>query len=478
MKATPRTLLALVLAACAPPAANVDVRHVALPASLGVAGPGPSIAAIDWRAFFADEALNALVDEALAGNLDLRIALQRIEIARAGVRASTGALLPEVSAYAGGSVTRHGRFTPEGAGNASTEITPGRRTPNPVAELSVGLQASWEADIWGRLRSLRGAARAQYLASVEGANLVITNLVAEVASAYYEVLALDHARDVLRETHARQTQALEMIRAQKEAGRTNELAVQQFEAQVASTRAMDAETLQQTREVERRLNVLLGQMPQPITRSREGLQREAASTLAAGVPSDLLRNRPDIRAAELRVEASRLDLAAARAAFYPSLSITGDVGYRAFDPRFLLSTPASLVASLAGGLIAPLVNRRGIEAAFAAAQATQVQAMYEYQSVVVVSFAEVATGLSALEQTAQIVAHRKARKLAVAGAAETADALFRAGKASYLEVLLAQQNTLEAELELIEARRDQHLASVRVYKALGGGWRGQLRAAK
>lgn len=467
-------LLAAMLAACAPKARNIKVAELQPPAAFEAAATGPSVATVDWRTYFADDTLVALIGEALAGNLDLQVALQRIELARAQVRASTGARLPQLSVVAGGSLTRWGLHTPEGAGNASTEITPGRITPNPVGELAVGLQASWEVDLWGRLRDLHGAARARYLATVEGANLVITNLVADVAVSYFQLLALDHVRAVLEQTIERQTRALDAIRAQKEAGRTNELAVQQLAAQLADTQALDASTLQETRELEHQLNLLLGRFPQPIARDKQMLEREVAQSLAAGVPSDLLRNRPDIREAELQVQASRFDLAAARRAFYPTLSITADIGYRAFEPRYLFATPASIVSSIAGGLVAPLVNRRALEAELAAAEASQLQAIFEYQRVLLTSVGEVAMGLSALEQTARVVEQRRQKKAAVAGTIETADALFRAGKATYLDVLLAQQSTLEAELELIEALRDHRIASVRLYRALGGGWRGVL----
>ena len=398
------TCLLALCAACAP-SAKVTARELAVPPHFERAATGASAATVDWRAFFADDALVALIGEALAHNLDLQIALARIELARASVRGATGTLLPQVSAFAGGSLTRYGRHTLDGAG----------APPNPVAELAFGLQASWEPDLWGKLRSLRGSARAQYLASIEGTNLVITNLVAEVAVGYFELLALDQQRDILRETITRQTKALEMIRVQKAAGRVNELAVQQFEAQVASTQAQDAATAQQTHELENRLAVLLGRMPGPIPRAKEGLQREVATTLATGVPSELLRNRPDIREAELRVEASKFDVAAARAAFYPSISITANAGYGAFEPRYLLRTPDSIIASIASSLVAPLVNRRGLEAELSAAKAMQLAAIYQYQSVVLGSFAEVATGLSTLERAAQIVSHRRHKQAAVAG---------------------------------------------------------------
>jgi NodT family efflux transporter outer membrane factor (OMF) lipoprotein len=470
-------LFAALLAACAPAASKVTARELALPQNFDGAAAGPSVGALDWRAYFGDATLAALVGDAIAGNPDLQIAVQRIEIARASVRAASGARLPSLAAVAGGSVTRYGRYTPDGTGNATTDITPGRITPNPLGDLSFGVQATWEVDLWGKLGNLHGAARAQYLATVEGANLVVTNLVAEVAVTYYELLARDHVRDLVQETIARQTEALEMIRAQKDAGRTTELAVQQFEAQLASTRALAASTVQETRELENRLSVLRGRLPQPIARTKASLALPVATTIAAGVPSELLQNRADIRAAELGVRASKLDVAAARAAFYPSLTLTADAGFRAFSPRYLLSTPDSIVASLAAGLFAPLVNRRALEAAYATAQATQLQAIYQYQATVLTSFAEVANGMSALTQTAQVVEERRRKQAAVAGTVEAADALFRAGKATYLEVLLAQQNTLEAELELIEALRDQHIASVQVYRALGGGWRGVLAAS-
>ena len=407
--------IAAAAASCAPTAPPVHVRAVALPAL------GP----------------------ALAGNFDVQIALQHIEIARAGVTQLSGARLPEVALAASAGVHRYGRYTMDGAGNASTEITPGQPVPTYLPDLFVGLQASWEADVWGRLGALQGVARARYLASIEGTNLVVTNVVADIAAAYYELAALDRRQQVLTETIAHQTQALEMMRVEKAAGRANELAVRQFEAELANMRALSAATLEQTRNVEGQMNLLLARPAGPIARDPGVLQREVAP-IAAGVPSELLHNRPDIRAAELAVAAARLDVKAARAAVYPHLRISAELGYEAFDPRFLLRTPASLVASVVGGLVAPLVNRRGIAGAYRAANATQVEAMVRYQGTVLRGFVDVATGLSALQQSEEIVRHRQERKDALADTVEAANELFRSGKATYLEVLLAQQKTLEA----------------------------------
>ncbi len=465
------------LTACAPPATNVTVRELALPGSFDRATGGPSAGTIDWRTFFGDPQLAALVGEALEANTDVQIAVQRIELARFGVRRATGARLPEVSLAAGAAVRRFGLYTMDGAGNATTDITPGRIVPNPLGDLGVRVQASWEVDLWGRLRGLRGAARAQYLASIEGAHLVVTNLVADIAIAYIELVALDEVREILVETLARQAEALDVMRAQKEAGRTNELAVQQFDAQLAETRALDAATTQQIVELEMQLNVLLGRLPRPIARSKALLDREVPSTLDAGVPSELLRNRPDIREAELQVQAAKLDVAATRAAFFPQLQLSAEIGLQAFEPRYLVR-PDSIAGALVGGLVAPLLNRRGLEADHASARATQLQALHAYRGAVVRSFAEVTAGLSALAQSSEIVAARTRRQAATASTVETADALFRAGKATYLEVLVAQQQTLEARLDLVEALRDRHIARIRLYRALGGGWRGALNVQR
>jgi NodT family efflux transporter outer membrane factor (OMF) lipoprotein len=456
--------------ACASHSTDVKIPEKPVPKAFGLQPASGSVAPVRWRDFFVDEQLNALIQATLGANPDLHIALQRIELARAGVRDATGALLPRVNLAAGVGVQKYGRYTVEGAGNASTDITPGRPAPTHVGDFAIGLQSTWEVDVWGKLRNERRAAVARYLATVEGANFVITGLISDVAIAYFELLALDHTRDVLAQTVVRQQEALDVVRLQMLAGRANELAVQQFAAQLAGTKVLAAETELRIREVESRVNLLRGAYPQPIVRSKEALLRDVPPTLASGLPAQLLINRPDVREAELEVLAAKCDLQAARAAFLPSLSLSAGVGYQAFNPRFLFTTPESLVYSATAGLVAPLVNRSGIEAQFDSAKAFQIQAMYGYQKVVLTAFTEVVNALSRLKGSSRIAALRRERKSAVEQAVDTADALYRAGKASYFEVLIAQQSALSAELELIDSRRDQHLARIAVYKALGGGW--------
>jgi multidrug efflux system outer membrane protein len=447
------------------------VREVKLPDAFGSAAGQASSAPIPWNEYFSDPQLVELVTLAVKHNYDMLIALQRIEVARAGVRQATGAYVPQVGLSAGVGIRKFGLYTMDGAGNAATEITPGQTVPVHLPNFHLGLQASWEINLAGRLRHLKESAKARYLATVEGANLVITSLVADVAVAYYELAAVDRSLEVVRQTLVRQETALEAMRVQKAAGITNELAVQQFAGQLADTRALQAKLEQQARTIENQLNLLVGRLPQSIGRPADALTREVEEPPMLGVPSDLLRNRPDVRAAEHRMHAAGWDVKAARAAFYPSIRITSGIGYEAFNPRFLFPTPASIAYSVAGGLVAPLVDRRGITAQFETASALQVQAMYEYQSTILHGFVDVASSLVTVEQIDAVVEHRTAQLDALGETIATADLLFAAGQASYLEVLTAQQNALAAELKLIEALKIQRLSRLLLYKALGGGWR-------
>lgn len=463
-------VVALSQLACASLSPNLQVKEKLLPERFDLARDGGvSSARTPWRDYFEDPRLVALIDEGLRESPDVAMATQRIERTRAAVTLTTGALFPTVGATLSAGLMKPGLFTAEGAGNATTDITPGQTVPAHLPDFKLGLQASWEVDLWGKLRSQRSAAEAQVLGAVEQAHLVRTMLVAAIANTWFELQATDRVHEVLVQTIARQTEALEVVRLQKEGGRASELAVQQFEAQLAETRALEIEAKQEAVALEIALNTLVGRTPRTVERSG-ALSFEPPAPVSAGLPSDLLLLRPDVRQAELSVQAARFEVAAARAAFFPSLNLSASVGLQAFNPEFLVRLPESLIYSLVGGLVAPLINRTGIEAAFQGATAAQLEAMYDYQKVVLTAFAEATTSLSALEASARLVAVKRQQRAAVERSVETADVLFRAGRATYLEVLLAQQSSLRAELELVAAWRRQRQASVTVYRALGGGW--------
>ncbi|MGR9085859.1 MAG: TolC family protein [Gammaproteobacteria bacterium] len=432
---------------------------------------GASIAGIDWRQYFSDPLLLRLIDAAVANNIDLQVALQRIEMSRSSVKLANGALLPKVDLNLGGGVQKFGLYTMDGAGNASTEITPGRIVPENLTDIFVGLQASWEVDVWGKLRNQRKSAVSSYLASMEGTHFVISNLVSDVAIYYNELLALDNELDIIRQTVRKQQEAVEVIQWQKEAGRANELAVQQFKAQLLNSQVLEATVLQSITETENKLNFLLGRFPQPVARTQNVFFEDIPKRISAGIPSQLLANRPDIREAEFQIEASRFDLKAAKAAFFPNFNITATLGFQAFNPEFLFTSPASLAYSLMGTLVAPLINMNALKARFNTAKANQLTAMYNYQNTILNAYVEVANQLSNLRNLEKIHSLKDRQNDVLKQSVEASNELYKTGRASYLEVLIAQQGALQANLELIDVIKRRRNSAINIYKALGGGWR-------
>lgn len=432
---------------------------------------GITVASVNWREYFTDNNLQNLLDEAVKNNPDLQMALQRIEISRSSVKLANGALLPQVSLNVGGSVRRFGLYTMDGAGNSTTQITPGQTIPTNLPDMYLGMQSSWEIDIWDKLRHQRESAISTYLASVEGTNFVISTLVADVASYYTELLALDNELALVQQTITKQQEALEVIQLQKEVGRANELAVQQFHAELLNTKILEKNIQQQVIEVENKINFLLGSYPKPIKRNKDVFAHELPVQIASGFPSQLLANRPDIREAEFKIEASKFDLQAAKAAFYPNFNITASLGFQAFNPEFLFSSPASIAYSVFGTLVAPIINMNALKAQFNTAQANQLTAMYHYQKTVLNAYVEVANQLVAIQNLQEINLLKTQQNALLKKSVGTSGELYRTARATYLEVLLAQQNALQSNIELIGVIKQQRLSAINIYKALGGGWK-------
>ena len=426
---------------------------------------------MQWRNFFRDKELQALIETALQNNQELLITLQEIEIAKNETRMKKAALLPTVGLRAGTGVEKVGRYTSQGAGDATTEITPGKEFPDPLTDFTVGAYASWEVDIWNKLHTAKKAAVSRYLATVEGKNFVQTNLVAEVANSYYELQALDNQLLIIKQNIALQKSALEIVKLQKEAARGTELAVQKFEAEVLKSQSLEFDINQNIKETENKINFLLGRFPQEISRDRGSVLSIVPQVVASGIPSQLLINRPDIKQAELELAAAKLDVKVARAEFFPSLGISAGVGYNAFKASYLFKFPASLLYSLAGDLAAPLINRNAIKAEFSSANARQIQALYNYQRVILVAFLEVSNQLSRIDNLEKSYTLKAKQVAALDKSIAVSNDLFKSARVDYFEVLMTQRDALETKLELIDTKRDQLNAMVTVYRNLGGGWR-------
>lgn len=399
------------------------------------------------------------------------ITLQEIEIAKSGVLAKKGKLSPTVSAAVGAGLKKAGRYTSEGAGDASTEMEPGKPIPDPLGNFEGGLMANWEIDIWKKLRNEKESAVAHYLSTVEGKNFVLSNLIEEVADDYYELLALDNQLDIIQQYIKLQQKALEISKIQKEAAAATELAVKKFEAELAKSKATEYTIRQQITEKENEINALLGRYPQPIIRAKENFMSTIPQTIYTGIPSQLLANRPDIKQAELELKASKLDVQAARKEFYPSLEISATLGLEAFKPSYLVKMPESIAYNLVGELASPLINKSAIKANFQTADAKQVQALYEYDKTILNAYLDVANLMSKIKNIDQYYQLKSQETKALDQSIDIANQLFRNSRADYLEVLLNQRDALDAKMDLIEAKQKQLSTVVDIYKGLGGGWK-------
>ena len=425
---------------------------------------------IQWRQYFTDPNLVALIDTALRNNQELNITIREIEIARNEVRARKGEYLPFVGLRGGAAVEKVGRYTTLGAAEHANEIAPGKETPDPMHDYYLGAYANWEVDIWQKLRNAKRAAAMRYLASVEGRNFTITNLIAEIASSYYELLALDNQLILVKQNIEIQSNALEIVRMQKQAARVTELAVRRFEAQVLDTRELQFSIQQNIVETENRINFLIGRYPQPVPRSTDAWGALVPPAVTAGIPSQLLRNRPDIRQAELELIAAKLDVKSARANFFPRLGISAGVGFQAFNPSYLFTAPESLIYSLAGDLMQPLINRNAIKATYYNANAKQIQSIYNYERTILNAYIEVANQVSNISNLSQSYELKVQQVAALTQSVTIANNLFSSARADYMEVLLTQRDALETRFELIDTRMQQMHAVVNIYRALGGGW--------
>ncbi|WP_153798096.1 TolC family protein [Foetidibacter luteolus] len=463
--------ICLGFAACSVPAVVSKTENSNTPAAYNSQQDSTNSAQVKWKEYFTDPYLNALIDTALQHNQELNITWQEIEITRNEIQARKGEYLPFVGLRAGAGVDKKARYTNLGALEKNIEIDKDKEMPEPLPDYLVSAYATWELDIWHKLRNAKKAAVTRYLSTVEGRNFIVTNLVAEIANSYYELLALDNQLDIVQQNIAIQTNALEIVKLQKEATRVTELAVRRFEAEVMKTSSMQYDIQQQITETENRINFLLGRFPQPIARSKQGLDNVAPAAVNAGLPSQLLANRPDVKQAELDLAAARLDIKVAKAQFYPSLGISANFGWQAFNPSYLVKTPESILYSLTGDLVAPLVNRAGIKATYINANAKQVQAAYNYERTILNAYVEVANQLAKIGNLEKSYNLKSKQVAALTESINISNDLFKSARADYMEVLLTQRDALESKFELVETKKQQMNAMVNIYQALGGGWK-------
>ena len=463
--------ICILVSSCKTPSIVSAPENKAIPESFNNTKDTINISTIPYRKFFKDKNLTDLIDIAVSKNQELLITLQEIEIAKNDIKVRKGALLPTVGLRASSGIEKVGRYTSQGAGDASTEITPGKAVPDALTDISIGAYANWEVDIWKKLRNSKKAAVTRYLSTIEGKNFVVTNLIAEIADNYYELLSLDSQLEIVRQNIELQKNALEIVKIQKEAAKATELAVQKFRAEVLSSQHREFDILQNITETENTINFLLGRYPQEIKRTKGIFFNLPPTVINSGIPSQLLANRPDIKQAELELMAAKLDVKVARAEFYPSLDISASLGLQAFKSSYLFNVPESVLYSLVGDIAGPLINRNAIKAEYNKANARQLQALYNYDRTILNAYLEVSNQLSMLNNLEKSYALKSQQVDALTRSIEVSNDLFKSARVDYFEVLMTQRDALETKLELVETKKQQLNATVHIYRNLGGGWK-------
>jgi len=415
-----------------------------------------TIASKPWREIFNETYLNKLIQEGLENNSDLKIAVQKVFEAEVYFSQSKAALLPNVSAKATGNYTR----------NPETLYPNG---PREVKYFQLGADASWEIDLWGKLRSSKRSAYANLLASDAGKKAVQARLIADIASAYYNLVGLDEKLAITRQTVKNNIDLVETVKVLKESGKVTGAAVVQSEAARYAAEVTIPDLEQQIRETENGLSILLGRVPGPIERGKIDDQ-SLSSALNTGIPAQLLDNRPDVMQAEFAVMSAFEITNSARAYFYPALTLTASTGFVATDLSQFFD-PKSFAANVIGGLAQPIFNKKINATRLKVAQAQQEEALINFRNTLLKSGNEVQNALGSYESSVQKIALRRLQLEALLKSVDYTKELLTYGSSTYIEVLNAQTSLLSAQLSRVNDKLQQLNAEVTLYRALGGGWK-------
>lgn len=458
----------LLIVACKTPAITGKQANSTTPVAYNQSQDTANAANIKWTSYFRDPYLVALIDTALQNNQELNITLQEIEISKNEVMARKGEYLPFLNLGAGASRVKEGKYTWNGLSEEDLKTNPDK-APKYIGDFMAGAYFSWELDVWKKLHNAKKAAAIRYLSSVEGKNFLVTNLIAEIASSYYELMGLDNLLLIVQQNIELQKNALQLVKLEKEAAKVTQLAVNRFEAQLLNTQNLQYEIQQKIVEAENKINFLTGRYPKHITRNTADFNNLINDPIFAGVPSQLLANRPDIRQAELELAAAKVDVAVAKANFYPSVSLKAGLGFQAYNPLYLIR-PESILYNLGGELVAPLINKNAIKASYFTANAKQIQSVYHFEQSILNAHMEVVNQLSRMENFTRSYETKAKEVDILTQSVVISNNLFRSARADYIEVLSTQREALDSKIELIEIKMKQLEAKVNIYKALGGGW--------
>lgn len=415
-----------------------------------------SLAMVSWDKLFADSLLQGYIKEGLQNNLDMQIALQNIVASEATMKQGKLGYLPTLN---GNATWTHQEL--------SKNSQFGRLFNGSLDQYELSAKLSWEADIWGKIRSNKRASVAQYLQTQAAKQAIQTELVAKIASLYYQLLATDAQIEVVTKTIDNRNQSVEVITALKEAGSVNEVAVQQTEAQKYATEIILKDLEYNRKVLENSFSQLLGKGSNAVERTTFESQ-QIATNVKVGLPAYLLSKRPDVIAAELNFRNTFELTNVARSSFYPSLTLNATGGLQALELKDWFSTK-SIFANIITGLTQPIFNQRQNKTRLEVAKANQQKAYLQYEKALLTAGKEVSDALASYENETEKLTIREKQLEALTKAAEYSDELLQYGLVNYLEVLTAKDNALNTEINYIDNKFKQMNAVITLYKALGGG---------
>jgi multidrug efflux system outer membrane protein len=461
-------MLLLALSACKV-SKDIETPKPALPVAFRDAAQTAdttSIADIQWKSFFTEPTLQKLIDSAIANNYDMQIAVKNIEASQLLFKQVKWNYTPQVNLNVTASTSR-----PSDNSLNGLSLTQYNINTRHIEDYSANLGLSWEADIWGKIRNQSKAALAQYLQTTEAKKAIQTNIVAGVSQGYYNLLMLDEQLTIAQKNVKLNDSTLRIIRLQYDAGQVTSLAVQQAEAQRLAAAQLVPQFEQNITIQENALRILTGSLPDSIERNNTLTNLQINENLPSGLPSAIVSRRPDVRSAELALNIANARVGIAKANMYPSLTITAQGGVNSFKASNWFNIPASLFGAVAGGVTQPLFNQKRLKTQYEIAKVDRERTVLQFRQSVLNAVGEVSDALVTIEKlkTEQVIAANRVTTLQQATG--NANLLFRNGMATYLEVITAQGNVLQSELELASIKRAQLSAVSDLYRSLGGGWR-------
>ncbi|MBV8388538.1 MAG: TolC family protein [Mucilaginibacter sp.] len=462
--------LALVLLSACTVSKNVETPKPALPESFGNVAAATtdtsSVADIPWKSFFTDVTLQKLIDSAIVKNYDMQIAIKNLEASNLLVKQVKWNNVPQIDL----GVTANTSRPSDNSINGKSLSQAGIKTKH-IEDYSANASLSWEADIWGKIHNQNKSAVAAYLQTAEAKKLVQTNIVASVSQGYYNLIMLDDQLAIAKKNVKLNDSTLRIIKLQYDAGQVTSLAVQQAEAQRQAAAELVPQFEQDITLQENALQILAGSLPGKIDRSATLNDIHFADNLSAGVPSAILSRRPDVRSQELALTIANANVGITKAEMYPALRITAEGGVNSFKASNWFNIPASLFGIVGGSLVQPLLDHKELKTNFEVAKVNREKTVIEFRQTVLVAVGEVSDAMVKIEKlkTQQTIAEDRLKTLQKA--ISNSNLLFQNGLANYLEVITAQSNVLQSELELASIKRSELSAVSELYKALGGGWR-------